>query len=331
VESAYICTAVAIIDLIVKKINMMDLQQKFNSNSHLISRNRNGGIDTVLAGEKVILETSVGNLTPCYTLNEDAGRKKEAPVKFYKTGELKSVPLEESTEISTSIGNIMSELVIFQKSGALWRTFPLNGKVTGFWTEENEYKLAEIIRIPTSVGIIEVKPIYLQFYETGELESILFWPNEQVRIKMEMGEIIIRKGISFHKNGNVKGFEPAEEIAVESPIGTLNVFDPDPNGMQAETNSLNFYEDGTIQSVTTSSNQITATKDGIEYKVFSPKTVTSYCNENAFFISPLKIQFENDSLLFFNNNELVENLPKTLEYSITEFIPEKPISEIGCG
>lgn len=306
------------------------MQHQFNSGSHLISRNKNGNIDTVLAGEEVILKTTVGNLIARYSLDDDDGRKKEAPVKFYKTGELKSLPLEKATDIQTSIGTIKSELVIFYKSGALYRTFPLNGKVTGFWTEEDEYKLAEIMNIPSSVGVIKVKPIYLQFYETGELESILFWPNEQVKIKTEMGEILVRKGIAFHKNGMLKGYEPIKELAVETPIGTLNVFDPDPNGMQAESHSLCFYEDGTIQSVITSSNQITAEKDGAEYRTFSPKIVTSYCNENAFFISPLKIVFGNDSFSFNNINESTESLPKELQYKIIDFIPDKPISCIGC-
>jgi len=306
------------------------MQQKFIAKNHLISRRKNGNIDTVLVGEKVILETSVGNLIPRFTFDDDAGRKKEAPVKFYKTGELKSLPLESATEIPTSVGAIKSELVIFYKSGALYRTFPLNGKVTGFWTEENEYELAETITLHTSVGVVKVKSIYLQFYETGELESILFWPNEQVKISMGGDEIHIHKGISFHKNGKVKGFEPVEELIVESPIGTLKVFDPDPNGIQAESHSLCFNEDGSILSVITSSNQIVVEKNGAEYRKFAPKIVTSYCNEDAFFISPLKIVFGNDSLSFNNSNESVENLPKELQYKIIDFVPDKPVSGVGC-
>ncbi|MCW3806704.1 hypothetical protein [Plebeiibacterium marinum] len=312
------------------KHQIMDMQQQFSSKSHLISRNKNGNIDTVLVGEEIILETSVGNLIPRYTLDDDSGRKKEAPVKFYKTGELKSLPLEKLTEIPTSVGTIKSELVIFYKSGALYRTFPLNGKVTGFWTEENECELAEIIDIQTAVGEIKVKPIYLQFYETGELESLLFWPNEHVKITTDMGEMLIRKGISFYKNGKVKGFEPLEELAVNSPIGKLKVFDPDPNGIQAESHSLCLNEDGSVQSVITSSNQIVVKKGSVEYKRFSPKLVTSYCNENAFFISPLKIVFGDNSLVFNNINESTESVSKELNYKIIDFVPDKPISCFGC-
>jgi hypothetical protein len=309
----------------------MNMQQKFNSDSHLISRNKNGNIDTVLVGEKLILETSVGELIPRYKLDDGTGRKKEAPVKFYKTGELKSLPLEKSSEILTTLGSMKSELVIFHRNGALWRTFPLNGQVTGFWTEENEFELAETISIPTSLGVIKVKPIYLQFYETGELESILFWPSEQIKIDTEIGEMLIHKGISFHKNGRIKGFEPIKEISIESPIGKLNVYDPDPNGIQAENHSINFYEDGSIHSVITSSNKVSAIKDGAEFKSFSPKMIASYCNENAFFISPLKITFESDSLSFNNINESNETLSKNLQYQITDFVPDEPVSEFGCA
>ncbi len=308
----------------------MNLQEKFNSGKHLISRNKNGNIDTVVVAEKVILETSVGNMIPRYTL-DDEGRKKESPVKFFKTGELKSLPLEDRIEIPTSIGDIKSELLIFYKSGALWRTFPLNGQVNGFWTEENEFGLAETLEIPTSVGTLKVKPIYLQFYETGELESILFWPTEKARINTSLGEILIHKGICFHKNGAVKGFEPTEEISIESPIGTINAFDPDPIGMTAESHSLNFNEDGSIQSVITSSNEIIAQEEGVESKIFSPKLVSSYCNENAFFISPLKIVFEADSISFSVPNEPSNTLPKSFQYKVSEFIPDKPISCFGCS
>ncbi len=308
----------------------MNMQEKFTSDSHLISRNKNGNIDTVLVGEKLVLETSVGNLIPRYTL-DDEGRKKEAPVKFYKTGELKSLPLEERSEIPTSAGKIKSELLIFYKNGVLWRTFPLNGQVSGFWTEEDEYKLAEDIEIPTSIGIIKVKPIYIQFYETGELESILFWPNEQVTINTSIGDVLIHKGICFHKNGNVKGFEPVEEISVKSPIGTIKVFDRDPLGMHAESHSLNYYEDGSIESVITSSNQIIAIKNGDEYNRFSPKIVSSYCKEDAFFLSPLKIVFEKESLSFINENEPAISVPRELQYEIADYIPEKPITGFGCA
>ncbi len=308
----------------------MNIQQQFYSSSHFVSRNKNGNIDTVLPGEKIVLETSVGNLVPRYTIG-DNGRKKEAPVKFYKSGELKSLPLEDRTDIETSVGTIKSELLIFYKDGSLWRAFPLNGQVTGFWTEENEFELAELLDIPTSLGLITVKPIYLQFYETGELESILFWPSERVTINSPVGKVLIHKGICFHKNGTVKGFEPVEEISIKTPIGRLNVYDPDPNGIHAESHSINFHEDGSIHSLITATNHITALKDGAEVQSFSPKMVASYCHEGAFFVSPLKVVFEADTISFINENKSAITVSRSLEYEIAEYYPEEPVSRVGCS
>ncbi len=308
----------------------MNIQEIFNSESHIISKNKNGIIDTVMVKEKVILETSAGSMIPRYTL-DDTGRKKEAAVKFYKTGELKALPLEEQTEIKTSVGIIKSELLIFKKSGALWRIFPLDGQISGFWTEENEFELAEDIEIQTSVGKIKVKPIYLQFYETGELESVLFWPGVQITINTTKGEVLIHKGICFYPNGNIKGYEPVEEITVETPIGKIKVHDPDPNGILAESNAISIYEDGSIQSIVTSSNIVTTYKDGVEQNTFSPKIVTSYCNENDFFITPLKITFESDSIIFENKNESTFSVPSSFEFKISEFVADKPISCVGCS
>ncbi len=308
----------------------MNIQQTFNSGRHIISKNKNGIIDTVMVKEKIILETSVGNMIPRYTYDGD-GRKKEAAVKFYKTGELKALPLENQTEINTSVGTIKSELLIFKKSGALWRTFPLDGQISGFWTEENEFELAENIELSTSVGTIKVKPIYLQFYETGELESILFWPGEQVKIHTSKGEILIHKGICFYPNGNIKGYEPVEEISVETKIGKLKVHDPDPNGMLAESNAISFYEDGTIHNIITSSNLIIAYNDEVEQKTFSPKIVTSYCNENDFFINPLKITFEDGAIVFENKNESAIAISSSLQFKISDFVSDKPIACVGCS
>lgn len=305
------------------------MQDLFQSETHRVFRNQNGGIDTVLTGERMVLETSVGKMIPRYTV-DDESRKKEAPVKFYRTGELKSLPLEEATEIVTSLGMIKAELLTFYQNGALRRLFPLNGKITGYWTEENEYTLAETLEIPTPIGPLSVKPIYLQFFENGELESVGFWPKERVSINSSVGKVKIRKGISFYRNGNLRGFEPAQEIQVESPIGLIKVFDPDPQGLHAESNAVDFYENGEIKSLTTSSTQVSVEIDKGEKEIFAPTLVSSYCNESAFFVSPMKIQFAADSVSFQSSDNPGKALLLSSRFETSDFIPEKPIAGIAC-
>ena len=304
--------------------------ETLDSKRHIISRDPNGNIDTVMACEKIALETSAGILVPRYSLDEQS-RRKEAPIKFYKSGELKSVPLQEAVEIESPAGPVKAELVTFYKSGAIRRLFPLDGKISGYWTEENEYKLAEVIDIPTPMGTISVKPIYIQFYESGELESVAFWPRERTIINSPAGRTKIRKGISFYQNGGVKSFEPAREFRAQSPIGVLTVYDPDPNGLNAESGAIAFYENGEIQSLVTSSSQVSIKKDGRLLKTFSPVIITSYCDESSFFVSPLKIIFEEDCLIFVSNRDSDNRFPKSLQYVISDYKPEKPISNIACG
>jgi hypothetical protein len=142
--------------------------------------------------EKLDIKTTLGPLIPIYDV-EDHGRKKLTPVKLHKNGRIKSMSLQNATVVNTPIGELSVELVTFYESGAVRRVFPLNGKLSGYWTERNEYKLAQTLPIATPIGILDVKPIYIQFHETGELKSILLWPMERVSINTPVGNITIKK------------------------------------------------------------------------------------------------------------------------------------------
>ncbi|MDC7124747.1 MAG: hypothetical protein PQJ46_04220 [Spirochaetales bacterium] len=269
--------------------------------------------------EKTEILTSVGPLVPSYTF-EDDGRKKEPIIKYYSDGSLKYLPLEDATNIKTSVGSFSAELVTFYKSGALKRLFQLNGRITGYWTESDEYSMAENISILTKSGLIDVKPIYLQFYETGELQSILFWPNERVELNTPVGEIKIRKGVSFYKDGSLASCEPAVETLVKTSIGTIAVYDPDPEGIMAESETLQFTPDGEISMVSTKKNRVMIkNKDSVE-NIYSPKAIESYCNEKVSLIVPLKINFKPEKIIFKRQFSVLGEIDRGAEISIEEFI-----------
>jgi len=90
------------------------------------------------------LQTPLGNLVPQYEA-EDMGRRSVKPICFYKDGSLKSLPLQSQTILDTPAGPMPAELVTFYPSGAIKRIFPLDGKLSGFWSWQNEYKLADMI------------------------------------------------------------------------------------------------------------------------------------------------------------------------------------------
>ena len=101
----------------------------------------NGKTDGCLVTEPNMLTTPYGILVPQYEA-EDMGRRSVKPLYFYKDGALKSIALQSQTMLETQVGTIPAELVTFHKNGSIKRIFPLDGKLSGFWSWKNEFALA---------------------------------------------------------------------------------------------------------------------------------------------------------------------------------------------
>ena len=283
----------------------------------------NGLLESIQPLEEVTIETSVGPLIPIYFV-EDHGRKKLSPVKFNSDGKIKSINLQKATVVKTSVGDISTELITFYPSGSIRRIFPLNGKLSGYWSENDEYKLSPTIEIPTSLGVISAKPIYIHFYETGELKSITFWPKERIFLSTHIGEIDVKTGISFYKSGKIRSIEPANPVSINTPIGRIKAFDPDPIGVNGESNSLSFYEDGNIEKISTISSSIIAETDS-ETLILNPQEVPSHCNDEEFMIQPLKIEFGPLEYKFKYNFKVIATTPRNANYKISRFKSTKKI------
>lgn len=288
-----------------------------------------GIVDAVQPFEKIEMETAVGRLVPIYEV-EDHGRKKLTPVKLHKNGSVKSMSLHDSVVVDTSVGKVSVELITFYESGSVRRVFPLNGKLSGYWTESNEYKLAETLSIPTGVGNIHVKPIYLQFYETGELHSIAFWPWEKVTIPTPIGRITIKKGVSFFKNGALASCEPDTPVSVETPLGTVEAHDPDPDGMNGETNSLSFTEQGRIAGLSTIKTVVTSV-DNDAGQSFSPAVERSMCSDTEFTVRPLKIAFNGDVYTFRIGRRRPKEVSSSAVFSLAPFYTGKNLARAKCS
>ena len=91
-------------------------------------------------------------LIPQYTINY---RKRNSPsCYFYPDGNLQKLALEDQTEITTPIGILPAELITFYRSGNIKRIFPLNGKLSAYWDEADEYNLADKITLNLIIGKI---------------------------------------------------------------------------------------------------------------------------------------------------------------------------------
>lgn len=262
----------------------------------------NGKTDGCLVREENILSTPYGDLIPQYEA-EDMGRRQLKPFYFYKSGSIKSVPLQSQTLVRTPVGGIPAELVTFYESGALKRIFPLDGKLSGFWTSKNEFALAEEVTVESPLGSLRAKFIAIQFYESGALKSLTLWPGEFLTISTPAGQIRVRTGIAFYENGAIRSLEPAGIVKVETPVGTLTAYDNDPQGIHGDLNSLEFSPEGGVMALKTVSEEITVTDQLGNSCLFAPWLKDNPCGHERKVVVPLKVRFSKGRIIFDERQE----------------------------
>jgi hypothetical protein len=262
----------------------------------------NGKVDGCLVSIPNVLKTPYGDLVPQYEA-EDMGRRTVKPVYFNKDGSLKSIALQAQTQIDTPVGTIPAELVTFYKNGKIRRIFPLDGKLTGFWTGKNEFALAEDIEISSPIGKLKSKFIGVQFYESGALKSLTLWPGQKLTVPTPFGEVKVRTGIAFYENGSIRSFEPERPIEVLTPIGAIVAYDSEPTGIHGDLNSLQYTEKREVAAISTTENEVVVTApDGMTH-VFYPGEKHSLCSDAVRVPVPMQIQFQNGQVTFINGRQ----------------------------
>ncbi len=267
-----------------------------------------GALKECMLNAKSSIRLPCANLVPSYEREE--ARKKHIPsLTFYESGNLSNIALQKQTEISTPIGKIPAEFITFYESGKIKRVFPQNGKLSGYWSEKNEYDLAPIIRLKLPCGQINTKIIGILFYESGAVKSVTLWPADFIMVHTPCGELPLRIGIAFYESGAIRSVEPRRSVIVGTPIGELSAFDTEAIGIHADINSLAFDEEGGIASLTTSVNTVTVRADCGKEVVYHPGTVMSHFAEDMMSITPLKISFTKETVCF--NNSAADTYPIT--------------------
>lgn len=247
------------------------------------------------------LKTDYGTFIPQYDNSSDR-RKFISSVSFYENGNLKSIALQNKTYINTSIGTLPAELITFYEDGNINRIFNLNGKITGYWSEEDEYSLAENIEFNLPIGKFKQKTIGVHFYENKALKSITFWPKDTVYINSPIGKVVSRIGLSFYPNGSLKSFEPHNPITIETKIGYITAFNVNPIGIHGDSNSVIFSIDGQVQSLITSTDKVKVINKNGEMKIYNPELKPSFLDPEKMNIVPLNISFHNNKVIFNNSN-----------------------------
>jgi hypothetical protein len=251
-----------------------------------------GQLEGLRLSERNMLVTHAGELVPAYS--ETPRRKVKNSVEFYAGGTVRSVALEEQQEIQTPIGEFPAELVTFYEGGELKRFFPLDGKLSGFWSEEDERALA----IPFTFDLPFTRFTALingvGLYEDGSIRSLTLFSREAILVHTRYGTIATRIGFSLHPDGQLASLEPAEPVALKTPIGRLFAFDSNAIGVNADANSLTFDKSGAVTGLITEQNRVAVqTPDG-QLRMFRPVERISPIDDEATILVGLAIAFGAD-------------------------------------
>lgn len=249
------------------------------------------------------INTPYGRLVPQF---EDDGvrRKYTKSLSFYENGNLKSIVLQEQMDMKTICGTMPAEQIVFYESGNIKRIFPLNGKITGYWTEEDEYSLAKEFTFELSFGRICQKIIGTYFYDDGGVKSITFWPQARFSLQTPIGRLENRIGISLYPDGKLKSCEPAEPVAVDTPIGEILAYNMNAIGIHGDNNSLSFDKTGKVKSLITSHNIVEAVDAEGNHIQFEPYLRPSLFNPEAMEVLPCHIEFDDNKVTFNEKFEL---------------------------
>ncbi|TCL63770.1 hypothetical protein EDC14_102055 [Hydrogenispora ethanolica] len=287
-----------------------------------------GAIRECLLNRANPLETPYGILTPQY--EDDGVRRKYAKsLSFWPNGNLRSISLQEQTPIVTPLGVLPAELVTFYESGALKRLFPLNGKLSGYWTEANEYGLAEELELALPSGRLRRKIIGLHFYESGAVHSVTLWPRDQVTLETPLGPAAVRLGFSFYENGRLRGLEPFLPWRVPTAIGWLMAYHPHAIGVHADAPSLTLDPAGKVQSLITAADRITVTAPDGRQAVHQPGRRSSLLHEGAQEIVPLAVRFTEGKVRFGEAPAAEYDLARH-SFAVTSLPPAPELYAGGC-
>lgn len=262
----------------------------------LADRSPDGAVRAAYVDAAVPFETSLGRLTPQHTI-DDRRRLHKPPVTFFPNGQVRSMPLETRTVVETPAGPLPAELVTFHENGAVARVFPLNGKLSGYWTEADEARLAETLRVQTSLGPVTARFVAVAFDPKGRLRSLTLWPGEEVTVRTPIGNAPVRLGLSFHPNGALRSVEPARPLETPTPVGPVWAYDPDAVGISGDDNSLVFDVHGSVSRIATVRTALTVRRPDGSRREVAPVVRESICGDGDHELTPLVLEFTDQAVI----------------------------------
>lgn len=263
---------------------------------------QDGTVQGCMLCERNEVDTVCGRLVPKW--QEENVRRKHIPsVSFFPDGSMRSLYLDKQTVIATPIGPYPAEFLTFYPSGALCRLFPVNGKLSGYWSQEDESALCPELDFRLFCGAFKAKMISLHFYESGALRSFALWPGEWVVLRTNVGVLPVRGGAAFYEGRELESVELAHPLPVETPVGVLNAFDCTALCIHGDINSLGIFKNGGMHTVSTSSDQVEVILPDHTYVTYAPVQVPDPLLEDHIITIPLRLTFEDGQVTLDNGQE----------------------------
>lgn len=292
----------------------------------------------VVKGARTLLPSPWGELLLRVSDDSDdpEHRRPQRPaVELFPSGVLRAISLETAATVPTSLGPLPAERLLFHANGSLRRVFPLDGKLSAYRTWQDEKMLApkQELTLPVDPALPEAgrrrlsaRCISLLFHPSdspcGPVASVSLWTGEVVPWPTPVGTLPARIGLSFHENGALASLEPARPVSILSPLGPVTAFDPDPEGISGDANSLAFSPTGKLERLTTASHLVRSTAH--PDKVISPSRQLSMCSEEEeWIVLPLTLCFRGDEVLAGHGGLGASGVlpPQSMRFSLREDQP----------
>ncbi|KUG27652.1 hypothetical protein ASZ90_002510 [hydrocarbon metagenome] len=222
----------------------------------LVERYGGGAVRAAMPCAGTVIATAHGVFTPRHA-SQDERTKTGPSLEFFPDGGLRSIILESRTPVATPAGEVLAEQILFHPDGSLRRVFPLCGRISAYWTQEDEAGLLTPFAALTPQGRIKAKFLSLAFDGRGNLRSLTLYPGQAVDMATPAGTVPVRIGAAFYPDGAVRSVEPARPTEIPTPAGRVLAFDPDATGITGDVNSLRFDPRGRLVHVATVRTKLT--------------------------------------------------------------------------
>ena len=287
------------------------------SGVHVLTRWPDGAPQDCRLLEEHSVATPQGLLVPLYD-PEDVRRSSGKSFSLYPNGMWRNFELQSQTTVNTPLGPMPAEWLAWHETGSLKRILLRKGKLTGYWTEQDERQLATEHDLSLHGQNVRAKIQGLRFHASGALESVTFWPGETIRLNTPCGPMPVRYGCAFYENGSLRSCEPARPAHVPTPLGQLAAYDATASAICGDVNSLCFDENGAVCGLVTAACTLRWQADG-QQKSIAPRMEKDQLTMLRTVVVPLRLSFLADGMVQMDDGQQVLLAP-ACEISVAPFV-----------